>query len=228
MKEDKRIKELQKERKYLSDRLEEAAKEIAKLDLLNLTLTQQKRQAVAAFNFINVMQEKIEEALTIDDLYSNIVKALTTDLFMDSSSLLRIDFNTRDIFILAFSGLTENLKYLKLDENISKKEVLNPTFVNSKSSLHAFPTFVVKSFEFPFFIWHPIVDEEDSLIVLFVGNRFEDLVSKQPFSEKGCFDTRSSNLFPTNKTIKLSSSSTMGCQMKKGNSKLFTTNVWNA
>jgi len=183
MKEDKRIKELQKERKYLSDRLEEAAKEIAKLDLLNLTLTQQKRQAVAAFNFINVMQEKIEEALTIDDLYSNIVKALTTDLFMDSSSLLRIDFNTRDIFILASSGLTENLKYLKLDENISKKEVLNPTFVNSKSSLHAFHTFVVKSFEFPFFIWHPIVDEEDSLIVLFVGNRFEDLVSKQPFSE---------------------------------------------
>jgi len=182
-KEDKRIQELQKEREYLSDRLAETAKELARLDLLNLTLTQQKRQAVAAFNFINVMQEKIEEALTIDDLYSNIVKALTTDLFMDSSSLLRIDFNTRDIFILASSGLTENLKYLKLDENISKKEVLNPTFVNSKSSLHAFHTFVVKSFEFPFFIWHPIVDEEDSLIVLFVGNRFEDLVSKQPFSD---------------------------------------------
>ena len=113
MKEDKRIKELQKEREYLSDRLEEAAKELAKLDLLNLTLTQQKRQAIAAFNFINVMQEKIEKALTIDDLYSNIVKALTTDLFMDSSALLRIDFNTRDIFILASSGLTENLKYLK-------------------------------------------------------------------------------------------------------------------
>jgi len=64
MKEDKRIKELQKEREYLSDRLEEAAKELAKLDLLNLTLTQQKRQAIAAFNFINVMQEKIEKALT--------------------------------------------------------------------------------------------------------------------------------------------------------------------
>src|SRR3989304_1863277 len=182
-KEDKRIQELQKEREYLSDRLAETPKEPARPDLLNLTLTQQKRQAVAAFNFINVMQEKIEEALTIDDLHSNIVKALTTDLFMDSSSLLRIDFNTRDIFILASSGLTENLKYLKLDENISKKEVLNPTFVNSKSSLHAFHTFVVKSFEFPFFIWHPIVDEEDSLIVLFVGNRFEDLVSKQPFSD---------------------------------------------
>ena len=183
MKEDKRIKELQKGREYLSDRLEETTKELAKLDLLNLTLTQQKRQAVAAFNFINIMQEKIEEALTIDDLYSNIVKALTTDLFMDSSALLRIDFNTRDIFILASSGLTENLKCLKLGENISKQEVLNPTFVNSKSSLHAFHTFVVKSFEFPFFIWHPIEDEEDGLTVLFVGNRFEDLVSKQPFSD---------------------------------------------
>ena len=182
-KEDKRIQELQKEREYLSDRLAETAKELARLDLLNLTLTQQKRQAVAAFNFINVMQEKIEEALTIDDLYSNIVKALTTDLFMDSSSLLRIDFNTRDIFILASSGLTENLKYLKLDENISKKEVLKPTFINSKSSLQAFHTFVINHFQFPYFVWHPLVDEEEGALVLFVGNKFEDLMSKQPFSE---------------------------------------------
>lgn len=183
MREDKRIQELQKEREYLSDRLEEAAKELAKLDLLNLTLTQQKRQAIAAFNFINVMQEKIEEALTIDDLYSNIVKALTTDLFMDSSSLLRIDFNTRDIFILASSGLTENLKYLKLDENISKKEVLSPTFVNSKSYLHALHAFVIDNFKFPYFVWYPIAEEKDGALVLFVGNKFEDLISKQPFSE---------------------------------------------
>jgi PAS domain S-box-containing protein len=183
MREEDKIQELQKERDYFAARLEEVSKELAKLDLLNLTLTQQKRQTIAAFNFIRIMQEKLEEAFTVDDLYSNIVKALTTDLFMDSSALLRVDFNTRNIFILSSSGLPENLVSLKLDDNISKQEVIKPTFVSSSSSLQAFHKFVIKSFTFPYFVWRPIVDEEGGLIVLFVGNRFEDLVSKQPFSE---------------------------------------------
>jgi PAS domain S-box-containing protein len=156
---------------------------LAKLDLLNLTLTQQKRQAVAALNFIKITQEKSEKAFTIDDLYTNVVKALTDDLFMDSSALLRINFKTRKISLLASSGLRTNLKYLKLDENVSKQEILEPTLVNSKSSPQSFHTFVINSFQFPYFVWYPITDEEDGTLILFVGNRIEDLMSKQPFSQ---------------------------------------------
>jgi PAS domain S-box-containing protein len=181
--EDDKIKSLQRERDYLSARLEETSKELARLDLLNLILTQQKGQAIAAFNFIKIMQEKIEESFSVDELYWNVVKTLTNNFFMDSSAVLRIDFNTRDIFILASSGLKENLKYLKLDENISKKEVLTPTFVNSKSFLYTLHTFVVNNFRFPYFVWYPIADEEAGLIILFVGNNFEDLVLKQPFTD---------------------------------------------
>jgi len=183
MRKDDKIQELLKERDYLSAQLENVTKELARLDLLNLTLTQRKRQAIAAFNFITIMQAKIKKTFTIDDLFLNVVKAITSDLFMDSSALLRINYENQDISMLASSGLLENLKCLKLDENISKQEILKPTFVNSKSSLQTFHKFVINSFKFPFFIWYPIVDEEDGILVLFGGNRFEDLMSKQPFSE---------------------------------------------
>jgi PAS domain S-box-containing protein len=183
MRKNDKTRELLKERDYLSAQLEKVTKELSRLDLLNLTLTQQKRQAIAAFNFITIMEAKIKKAFTIDNLYLNVVKAITSDLFMDSSAFLRINYENRDISILASSGLLENLKCLKLDENISEQETLKPTFVDSKSSLQTFHKFIISSFKFPFFIWYPILDEEDGMLVLFVGNRFEDLMSKQPFSE---------------------------------------------
>ncbi len=183
MRKNDKTRELLKGRDYLSAQLEKVTKELSRLDLLNLTLTQQRRQAIAAFNFITIMEAKIKKAFTIDNLYLNVVRAITSDLFMDSSALLRINYENRDISILASSGLLENLKCLKLDENISEQETLKPTFVNSESSLQTFHKFIISSFKFPFFIWYPILDEEDGTLVLFVGNRFEDLMSKQPFSE---------------------------------------------
>jgi len=180
---DDNIQGLRREHAYLSSQLEEASKELARLDLLNLTLNQQKRQAVAAFNFIRIMQEKIEEALTINDLYSNVVKGITSDLFMDSSAILKVNYKTRNITILALAGLSKSLKTLKLSKNISKQQLLEPTFSNSKSPLKAFHKFVINSFKFPYFVWYPIVDEKDATLVLFIGNRVEDLVKKQPFSD---------------------------------------------
>jgi|GEM_PF-1063001 len=184
MREGDKIQELWKEREYLSVQLEDATKELARLDLLNLTLTRQKRQAIAAFHLIKVMQEKIQRAFTIGELYFNVVKALTSELFMDSAAVLRINFETKDISLLASAGLPENLKCLKLYKNIAKQQLLNPTLVNSKSPLQSFHTFIRKSFKCPYFTWYPMADEEGGTLVLFVGNRVEDLVSKQPFSEE--------------------------------------------
>ncbi|MFX0162801.1 MAG: PAS domain-containing protein, partial [Candidatus Hodarchaeota archaeon] len=184
MGEDDKIQELQRESEYLYAQLEEITKELARLDLLNIKLTQQKRQAIAAFNFIKFIQEKIEKASTIDDLYFNIVNVMTAHLFMDSSALLKINFETKDVSILASAGLSEDLKGLKLDETVSKQELVKPTFVSSKSSLQSFQEFVRDGFKFPYFVWYPIADEEDGTLVLFVGNKVEDTVLKQPFSEE--------------------------------------------
>ena len=175
--------ELQREREYLSSQLEDATKELARLDLLNLTLTQQKRQAIAAFHFIKVLQEEVEKAFTPGDLYLNVVKTLTSELSMDCAAVLRINFETGAISLLASAELPQEMKRLKLDKDIARQPLLKPTFINSKSSLRSFHKFLRKSFKFPYFVWYPFVDEEDGTLVLFAGNRVEDLVSKQPFSE---------------------------------------------
>ena len=67
--------ELRRERDYLSSRLDEAAGELARLDLLNMALTQEKRQAIAAFNFIRILNEKVQKAPTLDGLYSRVVES---------------------------------------------------------------------------------------------------------------------------------------------------------
>jgi len=183
MRGDDKIYELQKERAYLSSQLEEATKELARLDLRNLVLTQEKKQAFAAFNLIKIMQEKIESAFTLNDLYLNVVNAITTDLYMDSAAILKINRITGDISILSSSGLPENSKFLKLDRSIPDQEVFKATFVNSNSPLKTFHRFVIIRFKHPYFIWYPIGDEDDGTLVLFTGNKFEDLMLKQPFSE---------------------------------------------
>jgi PAS domain S-box-containing protein len=183
MRKDGKIQKLQKEHAYLSARLEETAKELARLDLLNHTLTQQNRQAIAAFNFIKIMHEKVEKAFTIEGLYSNVVKSITSELFMDSAALLRIDFKNNGVTILASVGLPEDLEDLKLDRDISKEDSLEPTFISSKSTLQVFHKFIKDKFKFPYFVWYPITDEEDGTLVLFVGNKYENLIKKQPFSE---------------------------------------------
>jgi PAS domain S-box-containing protein len=180
---DDKILELEKGKAYLSAQLEEATKELVRLDLKNLILTQEKKQAFAAFNFIKIIQEKIESAFTLDDLYLNVVKAITDDLCMDSAAFLKINRITRDISISSSSGLPKNNELLKLDRSIPDQEVFKPTFVNSNSSLLTFHRFIINSFMHPFFIWYPIRDENDGTVVLFAGNKFEDLMSKQPFSE---------------------------------------------
>jgi len=177
------IPEYQREIEYLSSRLDDATKDLAKLDLHNLSLTRQKKQAIATFNFIKIMQEKIEEAFTVNDLYVSIVKALTSELSMDSSMLIKINYKTKKIILLASKGLSKNVRVLKLDNKISKKELLNPTFVNSKSSLKPFHLWIRKAFKFPYFVWYPIIDEGGGILVLFIGNSFEDMVLKHPFSE---------------------------------------------
>jgi len=120
MKEDDKITNIQKKLSYLSEQFEQSTKDLLRLDLKNLNLTLQKKQALTAFNFIKIIQEKIENVFTREDLYSNIVKTLTSDLYVDSSALLRIEHKSLEIIFLALEGLHENRKVLKLDKHLHR------------------------------------------------------------------------------------------------------------
>ena len=177
------VQQFQQERAYLSARLEEATRELTRLDLLNLELTLQKGQALAAFRFIEILHEQTGLSATVDDLYDTVVEIVTTDLSVDMAALLRVDLRTRCVSALAAVGLPDSAKALEPAAEIRRQTFLEPAFVNSQSPLDAFSLFVRDQLGAPYFIWYPIVEEGDDALVLFAGNRTENLVSKQPFSQ---------------------------------------------
>jgi len=181
MKKDNELQKIRKERDYLSRQLEEVSKELARLDLLNFTLTQQKRQVLSAFNLIKLLEERVHQVSTLEDLYRVVVSTLVSELFVDGAALVRVDLKVGELLVLESAGFQVEKKVLKIGEGISHKELLEPTFVNSDSFLKPLHRFLKESFRFPFFVWSPVLETGEGL-VLFVGNRVENLMEKQPFS----------------------------------------------
>jgi len=184
MKKDTTITEYRKKIAYLTKQLEQATRDLVKLDMTNLNLTLQIKKAHSAFNFINIMQKRIEKALTYGDLYSGVVKALTLDMYMDSSALLKINTARKKLTILASAGLPDHLTAPSFNNNISEREILTATHVNSSTTLQPFHKWVRDSFSFQYFVWYPFETGTEKNLVLFVGNSFEDLMFKQAFSEE--------------------------------------------
>ena len=183
MNKDSTIEKYQKEIAYLTSRLDDITKDLARLDLASLNLTRQKKQAVDTLTFINIMQEKVEESFTIDDLYKNFLQALTMDLSMGSSALLKINHETGKISLIASKNLSKSVIFAEPDKKISRNELLCPTFINSKSSLKPVHLWIKSVLRFPYFVWYPFSEENDGKLVLFLGNTSEDIVSNQPYSE---------------------------------------------
>ena len=175
--------ELGRERDYLSARLEETSRELARLDLQNASLSLERRQAVVAFRFIGLLHERAEEAATVEGLYRRVVEAITVDLSADAAALLRIDPQTGDVSVVAAAGLPEDAEFSGLSAASPGCDLTRPTFVNSKSTLRPFHDVVRSRARLPYFVWYPITGEPDGLWVLFAANRMEDLQLKHPFSE---------------------------------------------
>lgn len=176
------IQRLKKEKAYLSKQLEELSREVAKLDLLTLTLSQQKRQVASAFNLIRLIQERVYQVASLEDLYHTVVRTVVSELFVDGAALLESDHKSRKFLMLASEGFSGDRKTIRIEGRFNDKEIFRPTFLNSSSSLTPFQRFLKKTFGFPYFVWSPVSEGEGGL-VLFAGNRFENLMEKQPFSE---------------------------------------------
>lgn len=174
---------IKKERAYLSERLEEVSRELARLDLLNFTLTQKKRQALSAFNLIRFIEKKVHQTFVVEELYRVVVNTLVSELFVDGAALVWVDLKLRELMVLDLAGFQLEKKVIKVGEGISQRELMKPDFVNSSSYLKPFHLFLREIFQFPYFVLSPVLEKEGGL-ALFVGNRFENLMERQPFSEE--------------------------------------------
>ena len=162
--------------------LRDATEDLAKLDFQNLALARENQQLVRTMSIIRAIQERIQEAATVDDLYTSTVRTLTSDLPMDCAALLDVDIKTRRVRALASKGLPRISQNIRLNRFSSGGELLKPAFVNSSSSLRPLDAHIVEAFGCPFFLWYPMTNEEGGAMVMYVGNKTEALLLKRPFS----------------------------------------------
>lgn len=165
---------------YLVDRLEETTRELTRADVQLAALGLQKRQAVAAFNFIRIMHERTVEATTVDDLCASVVEAITSDLAMDAAAVLDVDTETGKGSVLASSGFPDGTR---LSQILSDSALLEPGYISSESPLQPSRDHLKESLGFPHSIWYPETDMSGRAWVLLAANRREDLSLKQPFTE---------------------------------------------
>ena len=182
MREEETLQELQQERSYLSAQLEDITRELTRLDLLNLTLTLQKRQATAAFNFIKIMHQRAEQSPTVEELYASVVETIASDLFADSAALLHIDFDKLELSVIASIGLGDDIRSFPLTGE-NGRDHLEPAIIHKDSLPSPFHLSLREHLGSPYFVWYPIPEERGGALALYAGNKTEDLVSKQPFSE---------------------------------------------
>jgi len=179
---EEQLKQLQKQKNYLSKQLEEVAGQLAKLDLLNLELTRQKKQAVEFFNFIRLLYEKAEESATIEQLYKNTVDALTSEMQLDGSAIIRVDTIDKRVDILTSSGIEVPVNQFEFEEEIQREKLEKPMLVNSETEPDYFQDLIIQELRFPFFVLYPLNIGEQSVISLFIGNKSEDILLKHKFS----------------------------------------------
>jgi len=175
--------ELRKERGYLADRLEEASSELTRLDVQNLALSLQYRQALGAFHFIRVLHGQAERASTVAELHASAVRAVATDLSTDVAALFWLELETGGVRFLTSMGMGEIGDGVSLRRAIREEDAATPVYVNSRTGLSAFQESVRTCLGVPYFVWHPLAVKEGRILVLFGGNRSEDMMLRQPFSD---------------------------------------------
>jgi PAS domain S-box-containing protein len=177
------LEEMQRQRKYLSSQLEEAAKDLARADLVSVGLTREKRLAMTAFNFIMALHQQVERAHTTEDLYQHVVKVIRTELVVDCAAILDVDLATRMVSVLAAEGLAEQVVPIELDRSIDEGHLLEAAVLGNETAGLSSHRFVERAFDFPLFVWYPMESNGEGLTVLYAGSQAADHLAGQPFSE---------------------------------------------
>ncbi|MFC1707234.1 response regulator [Planctomycetota bacterium] len=161
--------ELEKAKDYLSNRLEEMGRE--------------KKQALAAFRFLQTLQREVENAVSVDELFAQLVSTARAELDLDCMAILDLNRRAKRLSVVASAGLAAKLEPTTVDPAVSVDDLLRSMFVSSDSVVHEPGRYIREALGYPFFVWHPAAVDEDSALILFGANRIEAQAAKQPFGE---------------------------------------------
>ncbi len=176
-------KTLDERHSFLSRQYEEATRDLLRADVRNLDLTRRLRQARSSFKFISVLSHNIELAFEEKDLFENVVRALTSDLNMDAAALIRVSQESGLFEVLAQRGLELSRSLVRVPSGIDFGDAGCIWQVNSRTSPEAFQSWLIRRFGLPCLVWHPVGQEHPDRLALYIGNRFEDMVTKPLLGE---------------------------------------------
>lgn len=172
---------LQQRCAYLAAQLEQSSRDIARLDRFNLRLAAELKRLAAAFEIVKTLPSAAEKAATIEAAHQNMVDAFTGNLGMDAAAFLVLHEKERHLELQQSSGIDELPPLPPFPPSLDWQALLQPAAVNASSTPTEVHWYLRQALGFPYFIWYPFSHEEYNM-ALFVGNRWEDLVQRQPFT----------------------------------------------
>jgi|GEM_PF-2428001 len=178
---------LQSQCDYVTGRLEEAASELCRLDVLNLRLAQQKKQISAALECIRAMEAHIHRVFTVDQLYSTVLDCIVLHLSVDSCALIELDLESQRLHVCASAGVPLAASALSADgvPRIAhfSDELASPFIVPQHTPGTTAEHILRRLCGSGDFMWCPLRGKPLHVLGLLVGNTHHDGMTKLPFDQ---------------------------------------------
>lgn len=179
---DEIIEKLRQENVSLLSRLNETARMLEEADFANIRLMNQQKKLSSIFRFIDLFQEKIRETTDLEDLYSKVTETFLKNFGLDMSALFNIDKMTCTTEILSISGSMDNIRICDKIPGISIEDLIKPKYFNEETGSQPLREYFLEHCKIPDFVWYPIEETGEKLMVLMGGKRFESKATSPPFS----------------------------------------------
>ena len=180
---DKIIEKLRIENASLLSRLNETERRLEEADYANVRLMNQQKKLTSIFRFIDLFYEKIRETTELESLYEIVTSTFCKNLGLDMSSLLTVKKEDCKIKVLSLSGSSEDIELCEQIPGVSIEDICKPKYFNEETGSQPLREYFLEHCKVPDFVWFPIEETKEQLMVLMGGKRFESKATTPPFSD---------------------------------------------
>lgn len=173
---DEIIEKLRLENDSLLSRLNDTTKRLEEADLANVRLLSQQKKMSSIFRFIDLFLDEIRETTEVGTLYNKITETFSRNLGLDMSALFNIHKSTCEIETLSISDSMDNNGICKKIPGVSIEDMTRPIYFNDETGSQFLREFFLKHYKVNDFIWYPIEETKDHLLVLMGGKRPESKI----------------------------------------------------